>query len=92
MHCLHCGLLTNLKAEPHPHTKPVSTVQTSAHVCPSAPHGDTYRISGLWLLHTTLQFMWCRPLWAWLGQVRGTAGSYLPKSSLSDCTGLPSPP
>lgn len=69
MHCLHCGLLTNLKAEPHPHTKPVSMVQTSAHVCPSAPHGDTYRISGLWLLHTTLQFMWCRPLWAWLGQL-----------------------
>ena len=52
LHSLHCGLLTNLKAAPHPHTKPISMVQTSAHVCSSAPHGDTYRISGLWLLHT----------------------------------------
>lgn len=88
-HCPHCGLLTNLQAAPHPHTKPASTVQTSAHVCPSAPHGDTRRISWLWLLHTTLQLMFCRPLWAWLGRGKGMAGSYLPKSSLSGCTGLP---
>lgn len=53
MHCLHCGLLTNLKAEPHPHTKPVSTVQTSAHVSLSPSRGHIQDLRALASAHNT---------------------------------------